>query len=159
MYIVGKINRMLILGPSATMAHSGRPGICPPEPLTNSGENQRNCVLQKNQYPLLVRQVCFVGADDRDERRALQTADAGTHVEQVLVGRCRFHVGKPQRLELGRAAGAGAVGDLDADAGFLGRFHNSHEVSSFPGAGLPRPELFMKNGLRPDFRLRACTPH
>ena len=84
--------------------------------------------------PLLVRQVRFVGAQDGDERRALQSADAGTHVEQVLVAGGRFHIGKPQRLEQGRAAGARAIGDFDADPGFLGRFHNSHEVSSFRSA-------------------------
>jgi len=52
-------------------------------------------------------------------------------VDQVLVDGGRLHIGKPQCSELGCAGGTEAIGDFDADAGVLGRFHNCHEDSSF----------------------------
>ena len=50
--IYGKINRKLILGSSATTAHSNRSEIGTAKSLTNSGENRRNRVMQKTSLPL-----------------------------------------------------------------------------------------------------------
>ena len=61
-------------------------------------------IMPRDALGLRIREVGFVGAGDAREHCGLQPGDAGPDIEQVLVGRRRFHVGKPQRLVLGRAA-------------------------------------------------------
>ena len=62
---------------------------------------------------------------------AQQAAGITEPVETCLVGSGSFHIGKAQRLENVGATGVDSVDDFDADAGILGRFHNSHEDPSF----------------------------
>ena len=50
------------------------------------------------------------------------------------------------------------IGAINANHALLAK-RAGYRAIYLSGGGVAAPELFMKNGLRPNFRFRACTPH